>query len=71
MDAKAFEKWADERWPDPIERKKNAWVLAAVKAHTRWGEGREVTQSDFDAAVEQVMGLSLGGGPPPPAAPEH
>lgn len=33
-----------------------AWKVAALKAFTRWPEGREVTQQEFDDALEGATG---------------
>lgn len=69
MESRAFEQqykeWAEQQWPDAGERAKNDWILAAVRQHMRWGEGREVSAADFEAAVAEVRGLQLGGGGPP------
>lgn len=65
---KPFEQWFTEKHPTPREQANNGWILAAVRAHTRWGQGREVSEADFNTAVEEVCGLKIGGGPPPAAA---
>lgn len=64
-----YKTWAEERWPDEHERRQNDWVLAAIRAHTRWGQGREVTTAEFEEAVNSVTNLQIGGQPPPKAAP--
>ncbi|GGL15872.1 hypothetical protein [Deinococcus radiotolerans] len=33
-----------------------AWQVAALKAHTRWPEGREVTAAEFQAALKAALG---------------
>lgn len=63
MSAKAFEEWAKDK-------KTAAWLLAGVRAHTKWGQGREVSEADFDAAASEVSGLKIGGGEAPEALTE-
>lgn len=36
-----------------------AWLVASVKAYHSWGEGREVTESDFKAACQKTLGIQL------------
>lgn len=62
---KPFEQYFDERYPDPRERAMQGWILAAVRTHKRWGQGKEVSVEEFDHAVAEVTGLQIGGGPPP------
>jgi hypothetical protein len=66
MDSKPFEElwtdWAAQRWPDENERRRHAWVLAAVKQHMRWGAGKEVSAAELTAAADEVLGLTIGGG---------
>lgn len=73
MESKAFEQWyrewSEQEWPEPADRLRNGWVLAAVRAHMRWGEGREVSRAEFDAAVSEVRGLPVGGAPAPQPPP--
>lgn len=33
-----------------------AWKVAALKASTRWPQGREVTQEEFEQALEAATG---------------
>lgn len=33
-----------------------AWQQAALRAHTRWPDGREVTAQEFKQALEQAAG---------------
>lgn len=73
MESKAFEQhfqeFAAERWPDDNERARMAWVLAGIRAHMRWGQGKEVSRAELDAAADEVMGLKLGDAAPPKQAP--
>ena len=70
-DAKTVEQhwddWAEKKWPDDNDRRRNAWVLAVVRARKKWGIGKEVTAEDFHKAAEEALGIKIGGGPPPPA----
>lgn len=36
-----------------------AWQLAGAAAHEGWPAGREVTEAQFDAAVERFSNLSI------------
>lgn len=68
-EVKAFEEqfteWAREQWPDENERRNNAWLLAAIKTHMRWAQGKEVSRADLEAAADEVRGIKIGGGGPP------
>lgn len=65
---KHFDEWAAQNYEDEADRRKQSWILDAVRAYRRWGQGREVSRSDFETAVREVLGLQLGGGPPPERA---
>lgn len=69
MTSKAFEAWFQDRYPTPDDRAKNAWVLAAIRQHKRWGEGKEVSEPEFDEAYRDVLALPIGGGGPPETLP--
>lgn len=61
---KAIEVWASE---------KNTadWLLAATKTKHQWGQGKEVDEATFDAAVEATGNIKLHAYalPPAPKAP--
>lgn len=49
-ESKAIEAWAKElETPD--------WLFAAAKSIRKWGEGKELSKSDFEAAVDQAANL--------------
>lgn len=48
-----------EEWAEA--KKTPAWLFAATKAHENWPQGREVTESAFDAAVARTSGITIGG----------
>lgn len=50
---KSYDKWAEEK-------KTPAWLLAAAKAYHRWDMGTQLSEGDFDAALDQVSNLPLG-----------
>lgn len=48
----AIEAWAEaKKTPD--------WHLAATKAAKKWGMGKEVSESEFDAAVAFTLALKI------------
>lgn len=63
-----FEEVALEMWPDENERRKFNWVLGAARTHKHWGQGKEVTRSELETVIREVLGISIGGGGPPEAA---
>jgi len=67
-EAKAFEEqfqeWAEQEFPDEAERQKNSWLLAAVRTHMKWGQGKEVSRADLESALDEVRGIKVGGGGP-------
>lgn len=64
-----FKQLHEELYADEHERKKQEWVLAGIRAHTRWGEGKEVTDAEFEEAYDAVTNMKIGGGPPPESLP--
>ena len=51
---KTIEDWAAQKGtPD--------WLMAAAKYRSKWGQGREVSEGDFDAAVAEAGGIKLSG----------
>jgi hypothetical protein len=66
-----YQEWAAQKWPDEGERRRNAWLLDALRTRMSWGQGREVGSGEFDEAIAAVQNIQLGGGPPPAKAPEH
>lgn len=49
---KPFEQWAEaKKTPD--------WLLAATKASADWPMGREVTETEFDEAVDRALNLKM------------
>lgn len=51
---KPFEQWHKEKAPN--------WLPAlSVQLHANWpGEGYEVTESEFDSALKELLGLPIG-----------
>lgn len=49
---KPFETWA-------AEKKTPDWLLAAAAASHQWPIGREMTEAQFDAAVEAAANLKM------------
>lgn len=50
---KTVEQWAAEKaTPD--------WLLAAARAGNRWPVGRELTEQEFDAAIEAAAHTQIG-----------
>jgi len=67
-DRKPIEHWATKR--GHVARQVgnltvhgDAWVFAGVKQHKNWATGQEVTEGEYDAAVEGMKSISNGGGP--------
>lgn len=52
MAAKTVEQWA-------AEKESEAWQVNAARVKYHWGEGREISESDFDAAVADVSGFTI------------
>jgi hypothetical protein len=52
MPKQPIEKWAEQK-------KLPAWMFAAAKAHENWPQGFEVTEEDFDQAVQAACGVAL------------
>ena len=52
MEKQAIEKWAEQK-------KLPAWKFAAAKAHEAWPQGFEVTEEEFDEAVQAACGVAL------------
>jgi hypothetical protein len=40
---------------------RDAWKFAAAKAYAKWVEDAEVTEDDYDAAVDAACNTSLNG----------
>ncbi len=49
---KPIEKWAEEKGVE-------AWWLAGAKHMHRWAEGKEVSESDFDEAIDAIKNLRV------------
>jgi hypothetical protein len=49
---RAIEDWAKELETPP-------WLLAAMKAARKWGEGKKVEKSTYEKAVADIGGLKL------------
>lgn len=50
---RAVEEWAQlKKTPD--------WAFAAAKASARWGQGRELSETEFDEAVHAACNVTLG-----------
>ena len=43
-------------------RKIPAWELAGLRRAMRWAEGKQVTEAEFDAALERFRNRPQGGG---------
>jgi hypothetical protein len=57
---RAIEAWARDKG-HLIDEKRGEfshWFIAA-KFAARWGAGREVSESDFDAAIAHVQGIEV------------
>lgn len=54
---RTLEEWAADKKHVGLE----AWKFAAAKAHAKWVEGAEVTEEQYDAAVEAACNVSLSG----------
>lgn len=51
-EVKAFEVWAREKQaPD--------FLVAAAKVRFHWGQGREMSAADFDAAIDLVANIRI------------
>lgn len=51
---KAIEDWATQKQTED-------WQMAAIKQRMRWGIGKEVSEGDFDEALNNVLGIKLSG----------
>jgi hypothetical protein len=52
LEKKPIEVWAElKKLPD--------WQFAAAKAHENWPQGFEVTEEEFDQAVQAACGIAL------------
>lgn len=49
----AFELWVEQQKVAP-------WLAAAAKALRGWGEGQQITESDFTNAVRKAADVRLG-----------
>lgn len=38
-----------------------AWLFAAARAHHNWPQGRELTEAEFQAALDKTKGIRIGG----------
>jgi len=52
MEKQSIEKWAEQK-------KLPAWKFAAAKAHEGWPQSFEVTEEEFDEAVQAACGVAL------------
>jgi hypothetical protein len=52
MEKQPIEKWAEQK-------QLPAWEFAAAKAHESWPLGFEVTEEEFDQAVQAACGVAL------------
>lgn len=50
---KPIEYWCASKKMDPA-------IMAAVKAVKHWGIGKEVSEADFDEAVDMTLNLKIG-----------
>lgn len=48
----AIEQWAQDKQTE-------SWWLAGAKSRRKWGEGRVVSEAEFDAAINEVKGIRL------------
>jgi hypothetical protein len=48
-----FETWADAKKPA-------VWLIAAARAMRGWAIGREVTEAEFDDAIQAAGSIALG-----------
>ena len=49
---KAIEEWAKVKGTEE-------WLLAATKAAHKWGIGKEVSESEFAAALDKTLNLKM------------
>lgn len=68
-DLKTIEQLAEIVWPDAAERTEKRWIFDAAKAHMKWGQGKETGEAEFRAAIDEVLGLKVGGGERPDEIP--
>ena len=52
MKKQPVETWAEQK-------KLPAWQFAAARAHEAWPQGFEVTEEEFDQAVQSACGIAL------------
>lgn len=53
--------YRQESPPEFIDvRAQKAFILAMVKAHKAWGIGKVTTREEYEAAVNEAFGLSVG-----------
>ena len=52
MKKQPVETWAEQK-------KVSAWQFAAAKAHEAWPQGLEVTEEEFDQAIQSACGIAL------------
>lgn len=50
---KTVEEWA-------VERGHALWQLVGVKVYHRWGDGKQVTAKEYDAAIEKWLKKKVG-----------
>lgn len=52
---------AEKKSPDEFARVKKVapWKLAAAKARSRWYDGKQVTEAEFDSAIQKVESIRL------------
>lgn len=50
---KTYEQWTEAKSPP-------RWLAAAARALRGWAVGKEVTEAEFDSAVQAAAGVKLG-----------
>lgn len=50
------------------EKKTPHWQLRGAECQQRWGIGQEVTEAQFDSAIELILNTKMGGGGTPIAS---
>jgi hypothetical protein len=61
VEKKPFEVWFEAKQSiEEGERRRGAWRLPALAQHAKWPPGHEVTEAEFDEAIENITGIRLG-----------
>jgi hypothetical protein len=58
MDEQQSERRTAEAWRDA--KQTVAWAFAAARAGERWPLGQELTEAQYDAAIDRAKNMRLG-----------